>query len=69
MTGLAEQGFAHRLFGVIDRALPITGDAVVDPGVDPGGIELERCGESLLGARRLAQRQPDLAVAAAANTP
>jgi hypothetical protein len=62
MTRLAPQRFAHRLLGIIDRALPVAGDAVVDPGVDPGRIELDRRRESLLGARRLAEREPRLAV-------
>ncbi len=48
--------------GVLDRALPIAREPVVDPGVGPARGEPYRLGEGALGARGLSERGPGLAI-------
>ena len=62
VTGIAQQRLAHRQDGVIDRVLPVAGDAPVHPGVGPVRPELQGGGEGLLGAPVLAKCRPGLAV-------
>ena len=52
----------HGDLGVLDRALAIAREPVVDPGVGPARVQLDRGGEGLLGARRLAERRQGLAI-------
>ena len=53
---------AHRSLGVLDRALGVAREPVIDPGVGPPRIELNGGGEGLLGARVLAERRKSLAI-------
>ncbi len=53
---------AHRSLGVLDHALGVAREPVIDPSVGPPRIELNGGGEGLLGARVIAERRPSLAV-------
>ena len=58
----AEQRLAHRHLGVLDVPLPVARDAVIDPGISPGGRKLNGGRKGLLRPRRLVEREPRLAV-------
>ena len=62
MAGCAEQRLAHRRLGVLDVSLPVTRDAVIDPGVGPTWCQLQSGGESAFGVGVIAQRRPGLPV-------
>ena len=62
MGRIGGERLAHRGLGVLDRALAIAREPVIDPGVGPARIQLNGRGESLLRARGLAERRPSLAI-------
>jgi hypothetical protein len=62
MAGGAEQRLAHPRLGVLDVALPVARDAVIDPGVRPTRCQLKSGGERALGVGVIAQRRPGLPV-------
>jgi hypothetical protein len=48
--------------GVLDVALPVARNAVIDPGISPARRQLQRGSESALRIGMIAQRRPGLAV-------
>ena len=62
MVRRAAERLAQRGLGVLDGALAIARQPVIDPGLGPGGGEPEGGGEGLLGPRRLTHREPRLAI-------
>jgi hypothetical protein len=56
------QRLAHRGFRILDRTLAVTREAVINPGVGPGWVELKGGGEGLFRAGWLTNREPCLSV-------
>ena len=62
MVGREQKNLPHCRLGILDRALAVAGDAIVDPGIGELRRKLDRGRECLLGSRRLIVREPGLAV-------
>ena len=62
VIGIGGERLPHRRLGVLDRALAIAREAVIDPGVGPARIQVNCRGEGLFGARGVADRGPRLAI-------
>ena len=61
MAGLRLQGADKSGLGVLDRALAVAREAVIDPGVGEVRAQFHGDGEALLGPRRIAGGHPGLA--------
>jgi hypothetical protein len=62
MARIGGERHAHRSLGVLDSALGVAREPVIDPGVGPARVQLDRGGEGLFGALSLAERRKSLAV-------
>ena len=62
MGRIGGERLAHRGLGVLDSALGVAREPVIDPGVGPPRIELNGGGEGLFGARVVAERRKSLAI-------
>jgi len=62
MARRANERLAHGRLGVLDVTFPVARDAVIDPGVRPGGVKLQRLGKGSLGLPVSRQGEPDLTI-------
>ena len=62
MAGRVLERLAHRGLGVLDGALAIARDAVIDPGVGPHRVQPNGFGKGTFGFDRVALGQPCLAI-------